>query len=425
MADLDEYLAWWTWYPILPALTLDLLNPERPFFNLVLLISGSWVPFKKAVYWLFAGYVDILYLSDDHRQSWLRVSLGLCIPIARRALASCWVNSKTAFHVVTWNRAVVVIILGLCCAVSWRFISSVWRKRIGNALNSALWCAILVPVNLVYGATVVAWILLKNADRVVRAVTHLLLPSIPIFSYSSAPDFDPSTQIRLLRLDRRLPFSEVSGELVSYSLGDTPAYHAISYTWSHGPQTYQHIKLNDMSLRVRSNVYDILLRCSSCFSPQFIWLDSICIDQTSPSEKTVQVRRMKEIYESAALVLVCLGNGSAYLALGLLRELEMYQQYFGRTFMNTWVLQSYARQRTDLYLRARFMALSELLEHAWFKRVWYVPYVTKFKMCATHVLILYNTQGSPGSSCCATGHNLLWPAIYTAVTISKALRRTR
>jgi hypothetical protein len=382
MASLDKFLYLWMRYPIIPALALDLLYPEHTLFNLFLVIAGSLVDFIKAVHWTLAGYVDVLYLSDDHRQARTRVFLGLGVPIARRVLVVCWVHAKTAFYVVTWKRAVAVMALGLCCVASRRFFSIVWRKRVGDAWESAQLWAILGPTTLVYGATVVGWIILKNAGEAMRAVTHFSLPSIPPFSYSSAPNFDPSTQIRLLRLDRRLPFSEVSGRLVSYSLRDAPAYHAISYTWSHGPQTYQHIKLNDMSLRVRSNVYDILLRCSSCFGPQFVWLDSICIDQTSLSEKTVQVRRMKEIYERAAHVLVCLGNGPGRLALGLLEELKMLQQYFDHNFMNTYVLQFISRQRTDLYLRARVKALVELMQHAWFKRAWYVPHITKSKLYA-------------------------------------------
>jgi hypothetical protein len=370
MASLDKFLYLWIRYPVIPALALDLLYPEHTLFNLFLVIAGSLADFIKAVHWTFAGYVDVLYLSDDHWQSRTRVFLGLGVPIARRVLVVCWVHAKTAFYVVTWNRAVAVMALGLCCVASRRFFSVVWRKRIGDAWESVQLWALLGLTTLVYGATMVGWIILKNAEKAMRVITHFFLPSIPTFLYSSAPNFDPSTQIRLLRLDRRLPFSEVSGELVSYNLKDAPAYHAISYTWSHGPQTYQYIKLNAMSLRVRKNVYDILLRCSSFFGPQFIWLDSICIDQTSSSEKTVQVRRMKEIYERAAHVLVCLGNGPGHHALGLLKELKMLQQYFDQTFLDAYVLGFISRQRTDLYLRARVKALVELMQHAWFKRAW-------------------------------------------------------
>jgi hypothetical protein len=36
--------------------------------------------------------------------------------------------------------------------------------------------------------------------------------------------------------------------------------------------------LNGTLFRVRRNVYDNLVNCSSIFSPRLIWTDTICID---------------------------------------------------------------------------------------------------------------------------------------------------
>ena len=42
-----------------------------------------------------------------------------------------------------------------------------------------------------------------------------------------------------------------------------------------------------------------------------IWIDQLCIDQGSASEKTQQVPLMRSIYENAHLVLTWLGKSSA------------------------------------------------------------------------------------------------------------------
>lgn len=45
-------------------------------------------------------------------------------------------------------------------------------------------------------------------------------------------------------------------------------------------------------------------------SKRRLWVDSICIDQTSASEKTVQIPLMGDIYGQAKNVLVWLGEGT-------------------------------------------------------------------------------------------------------------------
>jgi hypothetical protein len=85
-----------------------------------------------------------------------------------------------------------------------------------------------------------------------------------------------------------------------------------------------------MNMLIKGDVHESLLRCSSFYRPQFIWIDSICIDQTSRVEKTTQVRNMQEVYSRAVHVLVCLGNEPAYLAYNLILELKGVRQFFGK-----------------------------------------------------------------------------------------------
>lgn len=52
-------------------------------------------------------------------------------------------------------------------------------------------------------------------------------------------------------------------------------------------------------------------------SPQYIWIDALCIDQSNVAEKNVQVAQMDKIYEDAAKVVVFLGDEDIHSASAL------------------------------------------------------------------------------------------------------------
>ncbi|SMR59772.1 unnamed protein product [Zymoseptoria tritici ST99CH_3D1] len=93
-----------------------------------------------------------------------------------------------------------------------------------------------------------------------------------------------------------------------YNLSDARRkYTAISYTWGAEASTKQ-IIINGVRRIVRWNCWYALrqMRCADTKVPY--WIDSICIDQTSDSEKANQVRLMGFIYSQADSVAVSLGE---------------------------------------------------------------------------------------------------------------------
>jgi hypothetical protein len=378
---------WRDWiFPVCSAMVLDVLLPKHSIFNSLLLIFTCFPApaFIQALFWMFAGYVDILYLDDEYRRSFLRFSAFMGAIFARRMLLPFWRFPKMLISYV-WKYATVFSTFCLCFGTSWLFASAVRRRRIKDLWSwIGLW-AILGPTNLVYGFTVIIALVLRTIEAGIRTITSVLSLSQPSFSYSSAAEFDPRSQIRLLKLHRKIPFLELSGELVSHTIQDAPPYHAISYVWNYGPQDIRTITLSGMRLEIKSNVHDILTRCSSFFLPRLIWIDSICIDQASDSEKTLQVRTMREIYGTAAHVLVCLGEGPAFLAFTLLQELKWVRDVYGEAEVPAYVSLLFERQRIDMYLRARVRALQNLLQHPWFNRVWVIQEV----VVARQVTIYY------------------------------------
>jgi hypothetical protein len=142
---------------------------------------------------------------------------------------------------------------------------------------------------------------------------------------------DPSSdQIRLLRVRRwanyRLRFS-----IDIFSLRKAPQYTALSYTWGPEKPTFN-IKINGKDFEVRENLQNfleqvrdgsVILQKYSLSKQSYIWIDQICIDQLSTTEKTHQVRLMRDIFSTATNVIAWLGprDEQSDQAMNLIKEL--------------------------------------------------------------------------------------------------------
>ncbi|KAI9767521.1 MAG: hypothetical protein M1839_004481 [Geoglossum umbratile] len=129
-------------------------------------------------------------------------------------------------------------------------------------------------------------------------------------------------QIRLISLDRQpLAVSScIRLSIRTFRRDACPEYDALSYVW--GPESPAHnILLNGKSFRVRDNLYAFLENAisgaiesvshSSEYCVKYLWIDQLCIDQTSVLEKNHQVQRMGEIYKNAGTVVAWLGAASS------------------------------------------------------------------------------------------------------------------
>src|SRR5436189_3371138 len=76
-------------------------------------------------------------------------------------------------------------------------------------------------------------------------------------------DFQHLYKIRLLQINRKIPFTDLEAELVEVDddLLQTPRYDAISHVWGHGKKS-QAIILNGCQFLVTPSIYNILYRCS-------------------------------------------------------------------------------------------------------------------------------------------------------------------
>lgn len=106
----------------------------------------------------------------------------------------------------------------------------------------------------------------------------------------------------------------LSCRLAVVSLGKSPEYEALSYTWG-APfegQTLdpQHIILCEETFEVTGNLYVALKRFRTQNRPRVLWVDAVCIDQSNDTERSAQVAIMAQIYAAASRVLIWLGEDS-------------------------------------------------------------------------------------------------------------------
>ncbi|TPX17989.1 uncharacterized protein E0L32_011936 [Thyridium curvatum] len=119
--------------------------------------------------------------------------------------------------------------------------------------------------------------------------------SLTAFHYDPLPE--PKNYIRLLEL---LPSNDgvISCRLTQWLVSEAPLYCAISYTWGDTLDTTR-IHVNGQEVIVRKNCEYALRQAQGQRGDRYLWVDSICINQTDDDEKGHQVAMMGDIFSRA------------------------------------------------------------------------------------------------------------------------------
>lgn len=162
-----------------------------------------------------------------------------------------------------------------------------------------------------------------------------------------------------------------------HSLDDVPQYSTLSYTWaSPGPDKEEIIDCSgDKTLSIQPNLAAWINThgISLANHGRLFWIDQLCIDQTNVSERSQQVRLMKELYTNSSKLFVWLGPGSEETTLALEtlnragtvlqdlfrnppRHMVSFEEYYDRGF-----------PRPDT---VAWGAVYSLFEKSYFRRVW-------------------------------------------------------
>lgn len=268
-------------------------------------------------------------------------------------------------------------------------------KWIGNSYNRIQICV----------QNCAEWLAQASATRLfafcVRRVLVLVLRQ-PNFDNLAKFVYEPldveNGEIRLLKIHRRIPFCDLTCELVHVSLDEAPPYQAISYYWGTNLEKGERIILGTKQVgsmvtaykqfRVTSTVFNVLWQRSSIFASRLIWIDSLCINQADSTEKGRQVQLMSNIFKTASRVFVCLGDSpDARFGISLLHELVFMNNLVSKTTLAKHIL-AYSNRvdKGDELLKSRLTGLLDLLHHPWFGRIWIIQEV----VVAKSLTVLYS-----------------------------------
>ncbi|KAK0120495.1 hypothetical protein ONS96_010704 [Cadophora gregata f. sp. sojae] len=125
------------------------------------------------------------------------------------------------------------------------------------------------------------------------------------YEYTHLPE--DGHYIRILELHAGDKYDPIVCDLKGTNLNETvDQYEALSYVWGE-EGTRIAIQVNDGRLEIGSSLHCALRYLRYPDKSRFLWVDAICIDQSSFSERGIQVPLMCEIYRNGTATICFLG----------------------------------------------------------------------------------------------------------------------
>ncbi|KAH7327451.1 heterokaryon incompatibility protein-domain-containing protein [Rhexocercosporidium sp. MPI-PUGE-AT-0058] len=127
--------------------------------------------------------------------------------------------------------------------------------------------------------------------------------------YEHTP-FDDESSIRLLYLQPGRFDDDIHLKVKVVSLDDPPPYRALSYVW--GPPPHESsIFCHGKELLVSESCVAALRHLRGKYTVKILWIDAICIDQSSLEERGHQVKLMGDVYSNAQRTWIWLGESTS------------------------------------------------------------------------------------------------------------------
>ncbi|KAI9768467.1 MAG: hypothetical protein M1840_004876 [Geoglossum simile] len=151
-------------------------------------------------------------------------------------------------------------------------------------------------------------------------------------------------------------------------------YSALSYTWDSQPSNSS--ELNSPSHFVTPNCEAALRRLRRPDTERYLWIDSICINQNDPAEKSEQIPLMLDIYSLATEVIIWLGQSTidSDLAFRQLRQAaELARRPGGLPIEDLRVaMDIFAVQMFELHESTSLLVnpITDVISRPWFSRTW-------------------------------------------------------
>jgi hypothetical protein len=164
--------------------------------------------------------------------------------------------------------------------------------------------------------------------RTGKPIHHAVLgdksPSVTTVPHTYSILDSESKEIRVLEVAPGVGDDIVTGTLKNVSLLDDPApvYETISYCWGQNKDPVN-IQLDGCSTTVTASSEAAVKRMRLSDQPRVLWIDAICINQSSLSERSEQVALMSDVYRTAKQNLVYLGDDDDEMAERAMKSVEL------------------------------------------------------------------------------------------------------
>lgn len=139
---------------------------------------------------------------------------------------------------------------------------------------------------------------------------------------------DQARDIRILELRPAEAFNDplhLSLKQVSLEDHDRLQFEAVSYVWG-ARRGEQVVLCDDETIRVTSNCESLLRHLRLKDRARHLWVDALCINQSSTSDKNHQVPLMGDIFESAERVIIWLGPERSSVA-NFFRRVKLFNPF--------------------------------------------------------------------------------------------------
>src|SRR5579871_17220 len=129
-------------------------------------------------------------------------------------------------------------------------------------------------------------------------------PLLEDYTYDPIPEGE---NLRVLKLEPGHFDDPIRCHLQVVSLQDARRkYESISYVWG-DQNSVRWILIDEKRFSVTTSLFEALRHFRDTTVTKVVWADAICIRQTNPPEKGIQVQLMGKIYEAASRVRIWLG----------------------------------------------------------------------------------------------------------------------
>lgn len=218
----------------------------------------------------------------------------------------------------------------------------------------------------------------------------------PLYEYT-ALIYPPGKPIRILILEPGSFSDPVVGSISHVDL-QTTTFEALSYTWGDVPQEHEKIHIRRYSREpgadlvdtddmrqpqdfhhflVRPNLHEALRHLRLVDVPRILWVDALCVSQSSIEERNREVPRMGEIYNKARQVIVWLGpeDEKTNIALETIKILSagVILNWHRRNFSTHFGSEAETVRMTpqqSTVSQAQWAALKDFFNRPWFQRLW-------------------------------------------------------